>query len=49
MREGEEKELEELIQTYNLNVSFLQNQAARMYKNHVESLREIGDCKENLQ
>ena len=49
MREGEAKEPEELIQTYNLNVSFLQNQADRMYKNHVESLRKIGDCKKTLQ
>ena len=49
MRKGEAKELEELIQRYNLNVSFLQNQADRMYKNHVESLRETGDFRKNLQ
>ena len=49
MRQGEAKELEELIQTYNLNVSFLQNQSDIMYKNHVESLRETGDCKKTLQ
>ena len=49
MREGEVKELKELIHRYNLNLSFLQKQAARMYKNHVESLRETGNNNKNLQ
>ena len=49
MHEGGVKQLEDLIPRCNLNISFLQNQAARMYKNHVEYLRETGDCKKTLQ
>ena len=30
-------------------MSFLQNQAARIYKNHVEYIGEISDCKKTLQ
>ena len=48
MCEGEVKELEELIHKYNPNISYLQKQAAIMYRNHVESLREAGDCKKTL-
>ena len=45
MREGEVKELEELIHRCNIRMSFIQNEATRMYKNRVVSLRETGDCK----
>ena len=48
MREGEVKELEELIHRCNIRMSFIQNEATRMYKNRVVSLRETGDCKKNL-
>ena len=30
-------------------MSFLQNQADRMYKNRVESIRETGDCNKKIQ
>ena len=48
MREGEVKELEELIHRCNIRMSFIQNEATRMYKNRVVSIRETGDCKKNL-
>ena len=35
----EVKELEKLIQICNINIPYLQKQAARMYKNHFEYLR----------
>ena len=30
-------------------MSYLQKQSARIYNNHVESLKEAGDWKKNLQ
>ena len=49
IHKGELKELEELIKRCNINISYLQKQAARVYNNHVESLRGAGDCKKSLQ
>ena len=49
MRKGEVKELQFLIQRCNINMSFFLNQAAIMYRNHVKSLRENGDCKRKPQ
>ena len=41
--ESEVKELEDNIQRYNLHI-LSKKQASRMYKNHIESLRETGVC-----
>ena len=49
IHKGELKELEELIKRCNINISYLQKQAARVYNNHVESLRGAGDCKKNAE
>ena len=43
------KELEKLIQKCNLNILSLQKQSVRINKNHVEYIREAGDCNKNLQ
>ena len=43
------KQLEDLIPRCNLNISFLQNQAARMYNNHAEYLRETSYFRKILQ
>ena len=49
IHEGAVKEIEGLIQRFNLNMSSLKKQAARMYKNNIESFRESGDCNKNPQ
>ena len=41
--ESEVKELEDNIQRYNLHI-LSNKQASRMYKNHIEYLRETGFC-----
>ena len=45
---GETKELEGLIQRCILKISSIRK-TVRMYKNHVESLREAGDYRKNLK
>ena len=43
------KEQEDFSERFDLNLLSSPKQSARMYKNHVESLREASDYKKNLQ
>ena len=43
------KEQEDFSERFDLNLLSSPKQSARMYKNHVESLREASDFKRDLQ
>ena len=49
IHKDEVKELEELIQRCNINLSSFLKKSTKMYKNHVESIREAVYCRETCR